>query len=69
MSYLTAIPEMLQFLNTMPANCWKTEGLPHSAGRVPDSPLDSISRSIRAGKEPLLPQETGRVPTMGVFLI
>jgi len=44
-------------------------GLPHSAGKLPDSgvtpgPPPSCNR-VRAGKEPLEPQEAGSVPARG----
>ena len=62
------LPVMLQSVRMSPESCWKAVVLPHSAGSVPDMLVNFSSRSVKLGKEPLLPQEAGRVPVRGVSL-
>ena len=58
---------MLQLDKLNDVRDWKALGLPHSAGKVPDSELwsatpESIIRFSREGKEVLFPHEGGKVP-------
>ncbi len=66
-------PVMLQVSITNVCKSWKASELPHSDGKLPVIPSGSvlphsISKEIRAAKDPLPPHDHGNVPVTQLFV-